>query len=91
MEDRRKSHSRTERVAEHPYVKLSTPIVIAASAALVIFFLKDIHADFKVGQHQINNNVTDIAINKDGIADNFRDIQRVQQVNQRQWQMINDR
>ena len=93
-EDRRKQNnmaSKPEQVAENAYFKIGTPLLLAGMLALIVFFLRDMHSDMKLGQIQINDNVTQIAINKDDINDIEEDITDIKLVNQRQWRTINDR
>ncbi len=93
--DRRRRNNfatRPEAVAEHTYWKLGAPIVIVAVLGLLGYLVKstvtDIKVDIKEGLHQINTNVTGIALNRAAIENLEDDIVDIEDVNARQWQLI---
>ena len=93
--DRRRHNdfaTRPEAIAEHTYWKLGAPIMIIAVLGLIGWLVKsaitDIKTNIKYGLRQINTNVIGIALNKEAIKDVEDDIDDIEDVDARQWNLI---
>ena len=84
--------ARSEAIAEHTYWKLGAPIVIIVVIGLLGYFaesaITDIKTNIKYGLRQINTNVIGIALNKEAIKDVEDDIDDIEDVDARQWNLI---